>query len=114
MLDTVGVGAGAELVVGAGAGAELGGASVGDGDELFEAEELDGLEELEGLGEGEPLPDGLAAAPACAVGCAPGAARVTVVGCSWPSGVTTPMRAAQPDRAGGSAAKYRSNHANLF
>ncbi len=76
-LVTVGFGAGAELVDAAGAGAELGGASVGDDDELFdppgEAEELDGLEELEGPGEPEPLPDGLAAAPGRAVGCAPGA-----------------------------------------
>jgi hypothetical protein len=50
---------------------------VGDGAELFdppgEPEELDELEELEGPGEDEPLPDGLAAAPACAVGCTPGA-----------------------------------------
>jgi hypothetical protein len=71
-LDTVGFGAG-ELVDGAGAGAELGGASVGDADELRdplgEPEELD---ELEGAGEPEPLPDGLAAWPARAVGWAPG------------------------------------------
>jgi hypothetical protein len=71
VLDTVGFGAGAELVDGAGAGAELGGASVGDGDELRdppgEPEELDELEEL------EALPDGLAAWPARAVGCTPGA-----------------------------------------
>jgi hypothetical protein len=77
VLDTVGFGAGAELVDGAGAGAELGGASVGDGDELRdppgEPEELDALEELEAPGEREPLPDGLAAWPARAVGCTPGA-----------------------------------------
>jgi hypothetical protein len=79
VLDTVGFGAGAELVDGAGAGAELGGASVGDGDELREPdpppepEEPDELEELEGPAEREPLPDGLAAWPACAVGCTPDA-----------------------------------------
>jgi hypothetical protein len=74
VLDTVGFGAGAELVDGAGAGAELGGASVGDGDELREPDpppEPDELEELEGPGEREPLPDGLAAWPARAVGCTP-------------------------------------------
>jgi hypothetical protein len=74
VLDTVGFGAGAELVDGAGAGAELGGAKVGDGDELRdppgEPEELD---ELEGPGEAEPLSAGLAARPARAVGCTPGA-----------------------------------------
>jgi hypothetical protein len=77
VLDTVGFGAGAELVDGAGAGAELGGASVADGDELRdppgEPEELAELEELEAPGEREPLPDGLAAWPARAVGCTPGA-----------------------------------------
>ena len=89
-LDTVGFGAGAELVDGAGAGAELGGASVGDGDELCgparrEPEELD---ELEGPGEREPLPDGLAAWPACAVGCTPGAAFRAAPGdaAGWPTG----------------------------
>jgi len=50
---------------------------VADGDELRdppgEPGELDELEELEGPGERELPPDGLAAWPACAVGCAPGA-----------------------------------------
>lgn len=66
MLDTVGFGAGAELVDGAGAGAELGGASVGE-------ELRDPLGELDGLGEREPLPDGLADWPARTVGRAPDA-----------------------------------------
>jgi hypothetical protein len=76
VLDTVGFGAGAELVDGAGAGAELGGASVGDGDALFEPDPAAALEELDELGELAmlgPLPDGVAAWPARAVGCAPGA-----------------------------------------
>ena len=73
MLDTVGFGAGAEPVDGAGAGAELGGASVGDGDELRDPPgEPEELEELEGPDEPEPLPDELAAWPARAVGCTPG------------------------------------------
>jgi hypothetical protein len=71
VLDTVGFGAGAELVAGAGAGAELGGASVGGGDELREPPGEEEPDELEGLGEREPLPDGLAAWPACMVGCTP-------------------------------------------
>jgi hypothetical protein len=70
VLDTVGFGAGAELVDGAGAGAELGGASVGDGDELRDPPPPDEpeLDELVGLGERDPLPDGLADWPACTVG----------------------------------------------
>ena len=85
MLDTVGFGAGAELVDGAGAGAELGGASVGDElrDPPGEPEELDELEELAGPGEREPLPDGLAAWPACAVGCMPGALFRSTGCCRW-------------------------------
>jgi hypothetical protein len=72
VLDTVGFGAGAELVDGAGAGAELGGASVGDGDELRDPlGELEEPDELDGLGEREPLPDGLADWPARTVGRAP-------------------------------------------
>lgn len=74
MLDTVGFGAGAELVDGAGAGAELGGASVGDADELRDPlGELEEPEELDGLAEREPLPDGLADWPARTVGRAPAA-----------------------------------------
>ena len=76
VLDSVGFGAGAELVDGAGAGAELGGASVGDGDAPFEPDPAAALEELDELGELAelgPLPDGVAAWPARAVGCAPGA-----------------------------------------
>ena len=76
MLDTVGFGAGAELVDGAGAGAELGGASVGDGDELREPDPAAALEELDELGELAELelpPDGVAPWPARAVGCTPGA-----------------------------------------
>jgi hypothetical protein len=79
VLDTVGLGAGAELVDGAGAGAELGGASVGDGAELREPDPPAALEELGELGElPEPAelelpPDGVAAWPARAVGCTPGA-----------------------------------------
>jgi hypothetical protein len=61
VLEGVGFGAGAELVDGAGAGAELGGASVGEGEELCEPDpppELDGLEEPD---EGELLAEVVAA-----------------------------------------------------
>ena len=78
MLETVGLGAGAELVDGAGAGAELGGASVGEGEALCEPDpppDPDELEVLDGLDEGEPPAEGVAARPACAVGCPPAATR---------------------------------------
>ena len=77
MLETVGLGAGAELVDGAGAGAALGVASVGEGEELCEPDppvEPDELELLAGLeepDEGELLAEGAAAWPACAVGWTP-------------------------------------------
>jgi hypothetical protein len=104
VLDTVGFGAGAELVDGAGAGAELGGASVGDGDELREPdpppepEALDELEELEGPGEREPLPDELAAWPACAVGRTPGEVVRPGLWCRWlAEGVGVPAEEAETD-----------------
>jgi hypothetical protein len=78
-LEGVGFGAGAELVDGAGAGAELGGASEGEGEELWELDPLGDPAELgalDGLDEPDELElpaEGAAAWPACAVGWTPAA-----------------------------------------
>jgi hypothetical protein len=96
VLETVGFGAGAELVDGAGAGAELGGASVGDGDALCEPdpepdepdpepdepdepEEPD--EELDELEEREPLEEAAAGCPAFTVGWTPALAVCVFLWC---------------------------------
>jgi hypothetical protein len=89
VLETVGFGAGAELVDGAGAGAELGGASVGVGEELCEPgppvapDELELLDGLEELDEGELPAEAVAAWPACAVGWAPDAPAHPFLWCRW-------------------------------
>ena len=102
MLETVGLGAGAELVDGAGAGAELGGASVGEGEELCEPDppaEPDELELLAGLeepDEGELLAEGAAAWPACAVGWTPGTPAWPLRWCRWAAdGVGVPAADAE-------------------
>ena len=75
VLETVGLGAGAELADGAGAGAELGGASVGDGDELCGLALLGALDEGAWLGEFEELEaaeEAVAGWSGRALGCTPG------------------------------------------
>lgn len=86
MLEGVGFGAGAELLDGAGAGAELGGASVDEGEEPCEPDppELDELDLLEGPDEPEPPAEGTAAWPACTVGWTPDAA-CPFLWCRWPA-----------------------------
>ena len=104
MLDTVGFGAGAELVDGAGAGAELGGASVGDGDELRDPPPPDEpeLDELVGLGERDPLPDGLADWPARTVGRTPDAPDRRFLPCWLAAWLGVPAEAGDEADADGS------------
>jgi hypothetical protein len=93
VLETVGLGAGAELVAGAGAGAELGGASVGVGAELCGLELLELLELLGALDEGagleefEPAEEAVAGWSGCALGCTPGAVIRAVRCRRWPGDV---------------------------
>jgi hypothetical protein len=105
VLETVGCGAGAELVDGAGAGAELGGASVGDADEPREPDPPEGPDErvprpgLEAPGDPEPREEDVAGWPGCAVGCAPGAAVRLILWCRWP-GVAVDVPAGDADADG--------------
>jgi hypothetical protein len=103
MVGGGGGGAGAELGGGGGAGAELGGASVG-GEEPCEPDPPAELDDPEVLGalveldERAPLAVGVAAWPACAVGCTPGVLARALRWCRWSArAVGDPAEEAETD-----------------